>query len=214
MTDRWDETWHRLREWTNGQGPSERLSGQILLDDGYQSLDPSHPLGGKDGIKDAVCVKDGQRWIMAAYFPRGQKEFSTIKEKFINDLAGVAENAAIGIVFVTNQELRLAEREELRGLKQAVHVDLFHLERITAVLDQPKMASIRKQFLNIDQSDPGKALEFKTGDGGAAIGGVRGGDSGDIIFKTGDGGDAIGGGRGGDSGGFSFRTGDGREAKG
>ena len=53
MTKRWDETWHRLREWTNGQGPSERLSAQLLLSQGFTDLDPSHPLGGKDGGKDA-----------------------------------------------------------------------------------------------------------------------------------------------------------------
>src|SRR5256885_2134727 len=114
MTDRWDETWHRLREWTNGQGPSERLAAQILLDEGYESLDPSHPLGGKDGGKDACCLRNGQRWIMAVYFPRGQQEFAIIKDKFLNDIAGVAKNAASGIAFVTNQELRLAERQELQ----------------------------------------------------------------------------------------------------
>ena len=49
MSARWDETWHRLREWTSGQGPSERLAAQILMEDGFTGLDPSHPLGGKDG---------------------------------------------------------------------------------------------------------------------------------------------------------------------
>ncbi len=150
MTDRWDETWHRLREWTNGQGPSERLAAQVLLNDGYEGLDPSHPLGGKDGGKDAFCHKNGQRWIMAVYSPRGQQEFATIKDKFLSDVAGVAKNAAIGIAFVTNQELRLAERQELRSSAAAVQVDLFHLERITAVLDKPDMAGVRRQFLNID----------------------------------------------------------------
>ena len=55
MPSRWDETWHRLRDWTNGQAPSERLAAQILLSVGYTGLDPSHPLGGKDGMKDAVA---------------------------------------------------------------------------------------------------------------------------------------------------------------
>ena len=104
MPRRWDETWHRLREWTNGQGPSERLAAQLLLDAGYENLDPSHPLGGKDGAKDAVCLKKGQRWIMAVYFPRGQQQFAAIKIKFASDLAGVAKNGASGIAFVTNQE--------------------------------------------------------------------------------------------------------------
>lgn len=73
MTTRWDETWHRLREWTDGPGKSERLAAQILLEEGYESLDPSHPLGGPDGAKDAVCVKSGKKFIMAVYFPRGQQ---------------------------------------------------------------------------------------------------------------------------------------------
>jgi hypothetical protein len=154
MATRWDETWHRLREWTNGQGPSERLAAQILLDAGYQSLDPSHPLGGKDGGKDAICLKNGQRWIMAAFFPRGQQQFAAIKSKFVSDLAGVSKNGASGMAFVTNQELSLAERKELSSAAGSAQVDLFHLERVTGVLDQPKMAEVRRQFLGIDHSEP------------------------------------------------------------
>lgn len=150
MTNRWDETWHRLRDWTNGQAPSERMAAQILIDAGYDGLDPSHPLGGKDGGKDAVCSKQGKKWIMAAYFPRGQKDFAEIRAKFEGDLAGVTKNSAIGIAFVTNQEIRLSEREELRGLANNVEFDLFHLERITVALDAPPMASVRQQFLQID----------------------------------------------------------------
>jgi hypothetical protein len=150
MTDRWDETWHRLREWTNGQAPSERMAAQILIDAGYDDVDPSHPLGGKDGGKDAICTKQGKKWIMAVYFPRGQKEFSEVRTKFEGDLAGALKNGAIGIVFVTNQEIRLAERENLREFAGETELDLFHLERITGVLDKPSMASIRKQFLGIE----------------------------------------------------------------
>ena len=62
MTNRWDETWHRLREWTNGQAPSERLSAQILIDAGFDGIDPSHPLGGRDGGKDALSFKQGKKW--------------------------------------------------------------------------------------------------------------------------------------------------------
>lgn len=150
MNKRWDETWHRLREWTNGQGPSERLAAQLLLHEDYESIDPSHPLGGKDGARDAVCQKDGKRWLMAVYFPRGQQNFDVIKKKFIDDLRGIEPNQADGMVFVTNQELRLAERKALQKAAGTVGVALFHLEKITAILDQPEMAGIRKQFLGID----------------------------------------------------------------
>jgi len=146
---RWDETWHRLREWTNGQGPSERLAAQILLSEGYQNLDPSHPLGGPDGGKDATCAKDGTLWVMAVYFPRGQKQFATIKNKFVNDLRSAAKHAP-AFVFVTNQELTNDQKTKLQRAAGTARVELFHLERITAILDRPGMASVRRQFLSID----------------------------------------------------------------
>ena len=69
VRNRYDETWHRLREWTKGQTPSERLAAQILLHEGFSDFDPSHPLGGKDGGKDAIATKEGMRFAMAVYFP-------------------------------------------------------------------------------------------------------------------------------------------------
>lgn len=149
MSNRWDETWHRLREWTNGQGPAERLSAQVLYAEGFTDVDPIHPLGGPDGTKDARALKDGQRWIMAAYFPRGQQSFNDIEKKFVSDYQGVAADSAYGMAFVTNQEITAAER---RKLENAVGgpVEIFHLERVTTVLDRPQMHSVRAQFLNID----------------------------------------------------------------
>src|SRR5690348_11139109 len=96
---RWDETWHRLREWTNGQAPSERLAAQILLSDGFTGVDPSHPLGGKDGGKDAICVRDGKQWVMAAYFPRGELSFAAIKKKFSSDLRVARKALPEGLAF-------------------------------------------------------------------------------------------------------------------
>ena len=49
MRNRYDETWHRLRESTKGQPPSERLAAQILINEGFTDVDQSHPLGGRDG---------------------------------------------------------------------------------------------------------------------------------------------------------------------
>lgn len=153
MSNRYDETWHRLLTWTSGQTPSERLAAQILLSEGYVNLDPSHPLGGKDGGQDATCKMGGKDFVMAIYFPREQQTFASIKEKFLADFVGVGKNSAQGFAFVTNQELRLAERKELKDACAPVSVDLFHLERVTAILDRPEMAQIRKQFLQIDFSD-------------------------------------------------------------
>ena len=146
MAERVDETWHRLREWTYGQTPSERLAGQVLLAEGYTGFDPSHPLGGPDGGHDGVATKDGLRWVMAVYFPRGQQSIREITKKFTSDVEGVATNGADGIVFVTNQELTLRERSDLAASTEC-QVELYHLERVTAVLDQPSMRPSRNQFL-------------------------------------------------------------------
>jgi hypothetical protein len=190
VSRRWDETWHRLREWTSGQGPAERLAVQILLAEGFEDVDPSHPLGGRDGGKDVVCVRAGIRHIGGFYFPRGQQPFADIESKFTSDLKAAQErNDAQAFVFVTNQELRLAERESLEAVWPD-HVSLYHLERVTSLLDQPALASIRAQFLNIDEGPSGNG-----GDGG---GGSIFGDRGTVIGgKGGRGGTGGSGGHGG-----------------
>jgi hypothetical protein len=189
---RYDETWHRLREWTKGQTPSERLAAQILIHEGFSDLDPSHPLGGKDGGKDAIASKEGMRFAMAVYFPRGQQIFKDIKAKFEGDLAGARRNSAEGIAFITNQEFRLSEREDIETLAAPTITELYHLERITTILDAPAMAKVREQFLDIGEENPpaidlggrgGEALAAGGG-GGGAIGsnatGGRGGPGGNI----------------------------------
>src|SRR5690242_8489948 len=93
---RYDETWHRLLEWTQGQAPSERLAAQILIHEGFSDVDPSHPLGGKDGGKDAIARREGRLFALAVYFPRGQQPFNAINAKFESDLAG-AKRVAEGI---------------------------------------------------------------------------------------------------------------------
>lgn len=153
MTIRVDETWYRLLAWTTGSEKSERLASQILHAEEYIEIDPSHPLGGKDGGRDAVCSRNGKRWIMAVYFPRGQQEFEVIRKKFLADFKGVALNSADGLAFVTNQELRLAERRTLIESGTPALIDIFHLERLAQVLDRPAMSGTRAQFLNIPPSD-------------------------------------------------------------
>src|SRR4051794_16159260 len=100
------ETVSRLREWARDKSASERLAAHMLRMEGFKSVDPSHPLGGPDGLKDVLCERDGKKWIGAAFFPRGQQSFAATKGKFQHDLAGVATNRTAGLAFVTNQELR------------------------------------------------------------------------------------------------------------
>lgn len=108
-----------------------------------------------------MARKAGQRWLMAVYFPRGQKTFSNIQRKLLADLSGVASNDADALAFVTNQELTLAQRRKLKVAK-SVPVELYHLERITAVLDKPEMAGVRKQFLGIDSSNAALVQEVES----------------------------------------------------
>ena len=149
MAYRPDETFHRLQEWTDGQAQAEKLAAQILYAEGFRDVDPSHPFGGPDGLKDALAAKDGKRWVMAAYFPRRQKPFGEIERKFAHDLAGIAANAADGIAFVTNQELTLSQRETLAAMTSGP-VELMHVYRVVTVLDRPDMHPVRAQFLYID----------------------------------------------------------------
>lgn len=193
-TSRWDETWHRLREWTDGPTRAERLAAQVLIREGFKSIDPSHPLGGPDGGRDAICGKDGEPWVMAVYFPRGLQPFAEIERKFLHDLQGARSNRAKGMAFVTNQEIRLAERKILAESARPELLELFHLERLTTILDSPEMAGVRKQFLKIDYDEPNRVMlggeggkaPGAGGGGGAAIGseaaGGDGGRGGDFIF--------------------------------
>jgi len=143
------ETWNRLLGWDKGQAPSERLAALILKSEGYKSIDPSHPLGGKDGCKDALVEKDNLKLVMGVYFPRNQQQFNTIKKKFLEDFGGVVKNNAEGFVFVTNQELRLAERTKLNNLGMGIPTEIFHLERNSSVLNYPLNYGIRLEFLDI-----------------------------------------------------------------
>lgn len=134
------------------QAPSERLAGQILRMEGFESIDPSHPLGGRDGLKDIVCGRGTKRWIGAAYFPRGQQAFRAISNKFADDFEGVAQNKVDGFAFVTNQELKLGEREALVSNTKGTNVEVFHLERIASILDSPRCYGLRLEYLDIEMT--------------------------------------------------------------
>jgi hypothetical protein len=159
---RGDETWNRLLSWTEAQKASERLAGHILAIDGFMSIDPSHPLGGPDGLKDIICARDGVRWVASAYFPNGQQSFKEIKSKYEYDIRGVATNSVQGFAFVTNQYLKLSEREELTALTSINHLELYHLERIARILDTPVNYGIRLEFLDIEMTREEQLAFFGT----------------------------------------------------
>lgn len=145
-----DETQKRLLDWSYNQPPSERLAAQVLDAEGYEDIDPSHPLGGRDGGRDGHCTQDGEGGVWAVYFPRGQQTFKEIEEKLKADIAAARKHEPRFLAFVTNQELRLSERTTLRALGgDDIKIELFHLERVAGVLDRPRMAQVRQQFLGI-----------------------------------------------------------------
>lgn len=146
------ETWYRLLEWDKGQTPAERLAAIILTNGGFRNMDTSHPLGGRDGLKDMVISYNGKKWIGPVYFPRGQKDFSEIKDKFIHDLEGVKQNEAYGIAFITNQELRLSERKIISEIDASIDVQIYHLERIASLLNSPQYYGVRMEFLEIEMN--------------------------------------------------------------
>jgi hypothetical protein len=148
-THRPDETYHRLLFWTYGQALSERLAGHLLFAEGYRSIDPSHPLGGPDQGADAMCVKDGQKWVMASYFPYGPHPFSEIKAKLESDIEAAGHREPYGVAFVTNQKLTNGEKEKLQAAGAAFAMDVFHLERNVHLLDGSGMSQIREQYVYI-----------------------------------------------------------------
>jgi hypothetical protein len=111
-----------------GQTPSERTAAVILDEEGFESIDPAHPLGGKDGGADALIQKNGELWVMAVYFPRGQQSISEITDKLTSDVEKAKSKTPtpVGVAFVTNQELRLAEREAHGKVGGDTKVELYH----------------------------------------------------------------------------------------
>ena len=145
------DTWKRLRDWHDGQTSSARLASRLLLLLGYTSIDPSHPMGGPDGKKDIVCKKDGKKWIVGVYFPNGQKDFKEIEKKFEQDLEGIDKNEGDGFIFISNQELKLSEKDLLKN-KQDFDIELFHLETLASVMDTPIGFALRMEFLDIEMN--------------------------------------------------------------
>jgi hypothetical protein len=127
-----------LRDWRYGQTQAERLVAALLHLEGFEAVDPQHPLGGPDGLKDVLCRRDGLSWVAAAYFPTTSSTLGAIKSKFTGDFVGVGSNHAQAFAFFVNQPLTVGEREQLRSLAGQTRTEVYHLERIRSLLDAPK----------------------------------------------------------------------------
>ena len=78
-----------------------------------------------------------------------KRSFSKVRRKFRKDHQGTVSHDIGGLVFVTNQELTLSQRAELCNSVPTA-VELYDLERVTTLLDQPAMYGVSSQFLGID----------------------------------------------------------------
>jgi hypothetical protein len=145
-----DETYHRLLFWTAGSTLSERLAGHLLAAEKFSSIDPSCPLGGPDQGADAMCVKDGKKWVMASWFPYGPHGFTEIKKKLLLDVAAARHREPDGVAFVCNQKITPSQRTKLQqAVGDEIKIDFFHLERNVHLLDSSGMAQIREQYVYI-----------------------------------------------------------------
>ena len=136
-----------LKDWRYGQTQAERLCAGLLNIDGYESVDPQSPLGGPDGLKDLICTRNNIRWIAACYFPPTAPDFRGIMVKFENDLVGVTKNNAQGFIFFVNQPLTPGKCTNLSKLAQPYDSEIYHLERIRALLDFPSGYGLRLEYL-------------------------------------------------------------------
>ena len=147
------DTEGRLRDWRYGQAQAERLTAALLHLEGYQDIEPQHPLGGPDGLKDVVCCKDGIPWVAAAYFPPTPPSEAEIRNKFDNDALGVEKSAAKGFAFFVNQNLTIAERQALIERSPATRTEIYHLERMISLLNAPKGCGLRLEYLRIPMTE-------------------------------------------------------------
>jgi fido (protein-threonine AMPylation protein) len=142
-----------LRDWIYGQIPAERLVAQLLHLEGYAAITPQHPLGGPDGKKDILFVRDNEQWLAAVFFPPTASSFSELAQKFKADLQGVARNSCAGIAFFTNEYLKISERAELIRQASPYGADIYERERICRILDSPRGCGLRLQYLHIAMTE-------------------------------------------------------------
>lgn len=148
--------------WEKGSGDAERLCADLLRIEGFEDVDPQHPLGGPDGGKDILCEKEGNTFVAGVYFPRGQKEFRETKSKYSGDLSSSLKHKRDGFIFLTNQELTVGERTELEKLAAAngKRCLIYHRERLRVMLDGASGFPLRLAHLGVPMSVEEQAAFF------------------------------------------------------
>lgn len=146
-------TEHALKDWRFGQTQAERLASALLNIEGFDSVDPQHPLGGADGTKDLLCKRNGELWVAAVYFPPTEPDFRSLRLKFEDDFVGVTKNLARGFAFFCNQRITVGQRTELSACASGLPTEIYHLERIRSILDAPKGCGVRLEYLRIPMTE-------------------------------------------------------------
>jgi fido (protein-threonine AMPylation protein) len=151
-----------LSQWEKGSADAERLCADLLRTDGFDDVDPQHPLGGPDGGKDILCVKDGNAFVAAAYFTRQPVSFAATKKKFKSDLESSLKHDCGGFIFLTNQHLEASERGTLEKLAAASgkRCLIYHRERLRVMLDTPSGYGVRLTHLAVAMSNEEQAAFF------------------------------------------------------
>lgn len=147
-----DETTLTLLNWTKDSKTAERLAGGILQLENYDKIDPSHPLGGRDNKKDLTCSKDNIKFIVGVYFPRKQMPYNAIEKKLLKDFLGVAKNNVDSMIFFTNQRISISQRKKLISISKNEHIQIYHNEKISLILNSPSGYGLRLEYLDIELS--------------------------------------------------------------
>ncbi len=150
-----DQTWRQLNEWTGGDRLAHQLAAQVLRADGYLDIDPQHFDGGPDRRADMLCSKHGVPCVAAVWFARNQmRSLGSAVRKIVHDIQGLRIHGRPGFVFLTNQYLRVAERKKLiqKACSSIIRdvsptIEIYHLERMTSIVEAPEMADVRCRFL-------------------------------------------------------------------
>ena len=140
---------------------AERLAAAILSIEGYESIEPQAPLGGPDDRKDILAKVGEDRVLAAVYFPGGDKSFADVKAKFLHDRDGMARHGCDRFVFLTNQNLTLGERADLKEAGDAAD-EIYELQRITGILDSPPGYGLRLSYLHIPMTAEDQIAYFDT----------------------------------------------------
>jgi fido (protein-threonine AMPylation protein) len=164
-------TEERLRNWREGQVSAERLAADLLRLAGFVDVEPQAPLGGPDDRKDILCVRGGRTYVGAAYFPAGDKTPGAIRQKFKHDLEGVVRHSRHGIVFITNQAISQADREQLLLIAEGEKklCEILHRESIRVLLDSPSGYGIRLSHLRISMTPEEQFAYFSEERNGLAL---------------------------------------------